>query len=98
MKRKSAGRYQVICHDFHGILSGTLEDVNERGCEMVAPSKDANPVFPKRTWIVMNILDETTGKSMNFRARLVGASLHKGYWRLRLRWQEVPALLQAVAA
>jgi len=85
----------VVCHDFRNIVTGTLREVTQTGCELVSNTHTTGPVFPQKAMIMLNLLDEKSGKSINVRARLVGAKRQEGTWTYRIRWPELPEFLAA---
>jgi hypothetical protein len=86
-------RIEAICHDSQQIVSGVLASISESGCQLVSSSHDSAPVFAPSSALLLNLLDPTTGQSMNVRARFTAASRQAGQWHYRLQWDDYPDLL-----
>ena len=58
-----------------------------------------DPVFPQKTNIVLNLLDEKTGQSINIDARLTGILKDpNGDWHYRIRWKRLPEFLDSLVS
>ncbi|MCM2278522.1 MAG: hypothetical protein NDJ89_10650 [Oligoflexia bacterium] len=84
--------FDVICHDFHQVLSGKLQRVTDTGCELVSEEENG-PQFNRRGTLVLNILDPATGRATNAHARLSSVSRVDGKWVCRLQWERCPELI-----
>ncbi len=84
----------VVCHDFRSIVTGHLRAIDGTGCELVSSLDTPGPVFPQKIDVFLNLFDETSGESVNVRARLTAAVRRDGRWLYRIRWQQVPAFLE----
>jgi hypothetical protein len=87
----------VVCHDFRSVVTGTLREITETGCELVSAQQTSGPVFPQKTKVLLNLLDEKSGRSVNVSARLTAAQRFDGKWVYRIRWPQVPEFLQQAA-
>jgi hypothetical protein len=89
----------VVCHDQRSVVTGTIQDITDTGCVLLGDRNGQGPVFPQKTEVVLNILDESSGQSINVRGRLTGFLRdHAGIWTYRIRWKQVPAFLTKHAA
>ncbi len=88
----------AICHDYKSIVSGRIREISENGCELVSSVQTPGPVFPQKTQVLLNLLDEKTGRSVNIQARLTRAQRCEGTWIYRIRWKALPEFLQQQAA
>jgi hypothetical protein len=84
---------QAICHDHLHVVAGQLKKAGENGCDFVAESKDATPIFMKDMPVRLNILDPNTGASMTVRAQVVIALRDNGLWKYRLTWESCPEII-----
>ena len=91
----SADKIQVVCHDYRSIVSGTLRNVTQTGCEIVSADSSSSPRFPDRGNILINLLNEQTGYCMNVQAKLAEISRNEGAWTYRVRWERCPDILIA---
>ncbi|MBY0470931.1 hypothetical protein K2X30_07145 [bacterium] len=78
---------QAVCHDFRNVVNGMIEEFNELGCEVTSLVESSDPIFSQRSNIVINLLNEKTGKSVTLPARLTRAFRKDGSWCYRIRWQ-----------
>jgi hypothetical protein len=89
---------QAICHDRLHVIAGELRDVSARGCELISRSAEGTaPTFPRKVNVLINLVDESTGKSMNVHARLTSVCRKEGCWAYRVRWQALPPILKRAA-
>jgi hypothetical protein len=84
---------QAICHDHLHVVAGQLKKAGESGCDFLADSKDATPIFMKDMPVRLNILDPNTGASMTVRAQVVIAQRDNGLWKYRLTWESCPEII-----
>lgn len=89
---------QAVCHDNRTIISGTIRNVTESGCELMCRLDTGTPAFPKKAQITLNLSDEATGQTMNVAARLIGVSRREGAWSYRIKWKKVPEILSSRVA
>ncbi|OFZ80821.1 MAG: hypothetical protein A3K03_09855 [Bdellovibrionales bacterium RIFOXYD1_FULL_44_7] len=89
---------QVLCHDQFNVISGTVRSVTDIGCELVSSVRTPGPVFAKKARVLLNILDEKSGKSMNVYARLTAVIRDDGSWVYRVQWRQKPQILGRIAA
>lgn len=83
----------AICHDYHHAIAGKIGDVTATGCELLSDEPYSSPPLCARSLVHLNLLDESTGKSVNVEARIFDIhKTHKG-WMYRLSWDQTPALL-----
>jgi hypothetical protein len=97
MSKRQEG-YPVICHDYRSIVSGRIGEITDTGCELVSGVDTPTPVFPQKTQVLINLLDEPSGKSVNVSARLTGCVRRDGAWVYRIRWKQLPEFLAGAAA
>jgi hypothetical protein len=83
----------VICHDHQSVVTGTLANVTEGGCEFIATSKSTAPEFQEKLPILLHLLDLPTGKSMNVSGRVGHIERRDGTWVYRIRWKHCPQIL-----
>jgi len=98
MSKKPIAGIQALCHDQRSMLAGAIRGVDDRGCEFLGPSEGDTPVFPKKTLVILNLIDEASGKTQNLQVRLGGVSRREGRWSYRLQWEETPEILAPHAA
>jgi hypothetical protein len=87
---QSALEIPVVCHDFRSVLTGMLREISDTGCELVSGMETEGPVFPQKTQVFLNLVDERSGRSVNIRARLTAVVRRGGQWVYRIRWSRVP--------
>jgi hypothetical protein len=87
----------VICHDFRSIVSGRIREITDTGCELVSGVDTSGPIFPQKAQVLLNLLDEKSGKSVNVQARLTAAQRIEGQWVYRIRWSVKPEFLAKAA-
>jgi hypothetical protein len=88
---------RAICHDFQSLVSGSLTQITETGCELLSTDLCGSPQFTLQSRLILNLLNEKTGQAMNVKAKLLRVSRLKGAWSYQLRWDHCPALLESVA-
>ena len=84
---------EVICHDSKHMLTGSLQKVSEAGGEFITANKAASPCFADKSDLVMNLLDHSTGKSMNVVAKIIGILRKDGKWIYQFHWHALPQIL-----
>lgn len=84
------GSIPVVCHDFRSVITGVIHEITETGCELISSLQTTGPVFPQKTQVLLNVLDEKTGRSVNVQARLTAARRQDGQWAYRIRWKGCP--------
>ena len=92
--RKVAHGYDVLLHDYRQVVSGTMTQMTEFGCEVVCHG-EVGPTFSKDHPIQLNILDPKSGESTQVLARLDRMGRSDGNWSYRLLWDQAPSLLVA---
>lgn len=85
-------RFTVICHNGSAIVSGTFVLVTETGCEIRDDGDSSTPQFALRSPVVLNILDQKQGKSVNVRAVAADVRREDGSWIYRIHWAKTPDL------
>lgn len=96
MRSQAVDAIEVICHDFREMLSASLIQMTETGCELI--SRDLNghashpPHFALSAPLMLNLYDPATGKLTNVNGRFYGAERAPDGWKLRIRWDSIPAL------
>jgi hypothetical protein len=90
----SKGFVHVVCHDGVNVVAGAITKLFDRGCEITAIDAPSGQLFPKGARIVMNLLDEGSGRSTNSRVQLTSVLRRDGNWVYKVRWGRVPELLQ----
>jgi hypothetical protein len=83
----------VICHDHQNVVSGTLANVTDAGCEFVVSSHSSSPDFQSQLPILMHLLDLKSGQSMNVSGKLGRIERRSGNWVYRIHWKRCPELL-----
>jgi hypothetical protein len=95
---EAASVLQALCYDQISVLSGLIRKAGENGCDFVAESRSAAPLFMKDMSVRLNLLDPRSGTTMSVNAQVVQAVRQNGQWSYRLAWGSCPELLlQAVA-
>jgi hypothetical protein len=90
-----AVRLLAICHNAKHFVSGTLVQATVEGGTLANPSpSEPLPIFHRGTRVSVNLLDDSTGRSENVRARVTGAAKKNGIWEYELSWEMTPQLLQ----
>lgn len=84
----------VVCHDRRNLINGMIRNITETGCELVSSVNSPNPAFPHKTAVLLNVLDEMTGRSVNVQARLTNVMRQDGAWTYKIRWNEFPQILK----
>lgn len=85
----------AICYDHSGLITGTLSEVHDWGCELVAfNANPTSPEFPRKSWARLNLFDEQSGRSHEIQVRLTGVCRRDGAWTYRIRWAGVPEILR----
>lgn len=84
----------VVCHDGVHAVAGAITKLFDRGCEVTALDPAPGPSFPKGAKIVLNLLEEKSGRSMNSRVQVTAILRREGAWVYKFRWGRVPELLQ----
>jgi hypothetical protein len=87
----------VVCHDFRSIVTGNIREISDTGCELVSSIQSTGPVFAQKANVLLNLLDEKTGRSVNVSARLTAVKRHEGKWTYRIRWSSLPDFLSSAA-
>ena len=77
----------AICHDSRNIVSGSLKNLSDRGCELISNVVSAGPSFPLRAKIVLDFFEVSTQQSVTLRAMLCGARRSQGAWIYTIRWK-----------
>lgn len=83
-------QFQAICHNHEQIVNGFIQDITELGCELISAVQSPAPLFPKRTNVHLNLLNEKTGESINLKAKLTAVWRKDGTWAYRIRWNTLP--------
>ncbi len=82
----------AACHDFQGMVAGTLEQVHELGCELRAQGDIEEPTFGTSGPVILNLFDPKSGRSINVRAQILGVARDQRGFHYRLGWDKKPAL------
>lgn len=93
-KRRSSGSLEMleaVCHDHNAIVTGTLENVSDAGCELVSHEHADAPKLALNSTLVLNVLDSGGDKAMNVRALLSTVARRDGAWVYRIRWAQRPS-------
>jgi hypothetical protein len=84
----------VICHDNRSIVGGVIS--SSMGSDSVMKTSDYGdmlPPFKKGSKVMINLLDEASGKTENVKAQIVDFKKSGSNWEYRLKWSETPKLL-----
>lgn len=87
-------RIQVVCHDFHHLLSGMIDEVLNDGFLIWAESPASQASFfrkGQKLWV--NLVDDKTGSSENTSGVLAGYSRKDNGWQYYLKWEQRPKML-----
>lgn len=84
---------EALCHDSRNVITGTLAQVTDAGCELICPESSAAPSFGAQSPVMLNLLDSKSGQAMNVAARLAGMRREGGKWSLKVLWDACPELL-----
>lgn len=85
---------KVTCFDHIHIATGHLESVHEFGCSFLSDEDGATPNFSRKSNIIMNFLDEKSGKTQNTKARLSSVSRLDGVWVYKIKWDSTPTIMK----
>lgn len=89
---------QVVCHDSSHVMSGTITRASDMGCVIQSSKaiqgKETSPQFSKDGTVLLNLLDEQTGESINVKAKLRGVLRQKDQWSYHFEWSGLPPLLK----
>lgn len=84
-------RVEALCHDHSRVVSGTLAQVTQTGCDLVSDSPQ--PVWVNRQVVNLNLYDPKTQKTRRFETQVAEVVRgEKGGWVYRLRWEAGAAL------
>jgi hypothetical protein len=84
----------VICHDNRSIVAGVIGSF--LGTDSVLKSSDyldMLPPFKKGAKVLVNLLDEKSGKTENAQAEIVDFKKTNSKWEYRLKWSSTPKLI-----
>jgi hypothetical protein len=87
---------QAIVHDRLHVITGSLEEVTDAGCELVTTERSHRPYFAPEARVLMNLLDPESGRSTNLLGKLKGARLTAAGWRYELAWEGRPEALESL--
>ena len=90
--RNSNSTVTAICHDRRRAILGEIRRSSDTGCELLCTAGDAGPGFARRSTLILNLLEESTGKSANVIARLEAIAREGDTWIYRFAWDEAPDL------
>ena len=90
--------FSVICHNGDAIVSGRFLLISDTGCEVRDEGEAVTPRFALRAPIVLNILDEKKGKTMNIRGLTTDVRRQDGVWIYKIMWARRPEILAAKKA
>jgi hypothetical protein len=89
---------QALCYDQVNVLSGSIFQAGDNGCDFLSESRSASPLFMKDMPVRLNLLDQRTGTTMSVHAQVVQMNRQDGQWSYRLAWDACPELLLQKAA
>src|SRR5690606_30412987 len=84
--------YDVICHRHHTLVSGVLEQVTASSCELLTREDSPSPRLGTQGVVLLNLLDASSGKSVNLQGHVLQATREKEGWRYQLQWSFSPDL------
>ena len=95
---EAAARLKALCYDQMTVIAGSIRKAGENGCDFVAESSSAAPMFMKDMPVRLNLLDPKSGTTMSVNAQVMQATRQNGQWNYRLGWGTCPELLLQAAA
>jgi hypothetical protein len=84
----------AVCHDNRIIVGGII--ASSIGSDSIMKTTDYGdrlPPFKKGAKVIINLLDEESGKTENVKAQIVDFKKTGGSWEYRLKWGDTPGLL-----
>lgn len=84
--------FQAICHDFHRMMSGRVLEPSSAGARLVYSDTQKAPPFKAGVQVWMDLLDETTDRSVTIKARLNSLSREGVEWVYAVSWDHCPLL------
>jgi hypothetical protein len=84
----------AVCHDNRTIVGGVI--ASSMGNDSVMKTQDYGdmlPPFKKGSKVMVNLLDENSGKTENVKAQIVDFKKSGSSWEYRLQWIDTPTLL-----
>ncbi len=96
LKTKTAKKTSIraTCYDERSLVTGQLTQVQATSAEFVCKASEARPLFPKKTWLRLNIFNESSQQEQTVEARLINYFRKEGKWVYKLLWKEMPELLR----
>lgn len=93
--QSNAAQIRAICFDERSLVAGSLAQIQATSAEFICPETDVKPLFPKKTWLKLNIFHERTNQEQTVEARLINYFRKDGRWVYKLLWKELPVLLRS---
>ena len=82
------GQVPVVCHNFRQVVSGLAHRMTATGCELRTTDGHFSPAFVSRSSVILNLLDDESGKLMNVEGRVCGVSRTGDGWIYQVRWEQ----------
>ena len=84
----------AVCISGEQILAAALKNPTVLGCELTTQERSSGPAFPARTPLELNLLDESSGKSITVSARISSVRRCDSGWWYQLSWERLPELVK----
>ncbi len=84
--------FQAVCHNSKKTVSGKLIHPSQTGGILASHSESSSPAFTAMSSVWVNLLDESTDRSVNVRAKITKLTRQDGVWFYELRWDACPLL------
>jgi hypothetical protein len=88
--KRTDREFQVICHDFHRLLSGTATQVTSVGCRLVCAETGHAPHLVPQSKVWMDLLDEKSDRSVTIKVTLGALTKEGDRWVYQVSWENNP--------
>lgn len=82
---------EVVCHNRHEYVSGTLQRMTETGCELLSWHPESYPTFNPQSPVFLSLLEVDSGEVRNIAAQICGVEREGAVWRYQIRWSQRPS-------
>jgi hypothetical protein len=82
---------EAVCHDHCSMVTGTLENLTDAGCELVSHEHTVTPKLALHSPLVLNVTDPAGEQAMSVKASLSSVSRRDGAWVYCIRWAQLPS-------
>ncbi len=89
-----ATRLQAVCHSGDRVISGMVSEATSKGFLLTSKDyPDMIPPFSKGSAVRINLLDDVSGLTENYKGSFSGVGRKGSHWELHFEWEALPKLL-----